>query len=88
MTDFNNNQVKQVSNFLQDYMKKNNIASMTADECANLLAKNNILPNNIGPKTGFNFRQMLRDGRDELIDLVAGAHQERPKTRWTIYNKS
>ncbi len=85
MTDFNNPQVKQVSDFLQNYMEKNNIDSLTADQCADLLAENNILPNNIGPKPGFNFRQMLRDGRDKLIDLVEGAYQERPKTKWTIY---
>ncbi len=87
MSDFNNNQVAQVSSFLQNYMHKNNIASMSADECADLLAKNKILPNNIGPKPGFNFRQMLRDGRDKLIDLVEGAYQARPKTKWTIFKK-
>jgi hypothetical protein len=31
-------------------MQGNNIASMSADECADLHAKNKILPNNIGPK--------------------------------------
>ena len=87
MTDFNNNQVAQVSNFLQNYMHKNNITSMAADECADILARNNVLPNTIGPKPGFNFRQMLRDGRDGIIDLVEGAYQERPKTRWTIFKK-
>ena len=29
----------------------------------------------IAPKSGFNFRQMLRDGRDDLINLVDGAFQ-------------
>jgi len=87
MTDFNNNQVAQVSSFLQNYMKKNSIAQMTADECAILLAKYDLLPNNVGPKPGFNFRQMLRDGRDKLIDLVEGAYQARPKTKWTIFKK-
>jgi hypothetical protein len=84
MTDFNNNKVAKVSSFLQNHMKKNSIDQMTADECADLLAMNDILPNDIGPKLGFNFRQMLRDGRDELIDLVEGAYQARPKTKWTI----
>jgi hypothetical protein len=87
MTDFNNNQVMIVSKFLQNYMRQNNIDSMSADACADLLAKNNILPNNIGPKPGFNFRQMLRDGRDKSIDLVDGAYQARPKTKWTIFKK-
>jgi len=87
MTDFNNTQVSQVSSFLQNYMKKNNVDKMTADECAMLLAKHDILSNNIGPKPGFNFRQMLRDGRDELIDSVEGAYQERPNTKWTIFKK-
>ena len=84
MSEFTNDQVQRVSVFLQEYMKKNRISSMTADECAEILAENNILPNNIGPKPGFNFRQMLRDGRDDLIELVEGAYQERPKTRWYI----
>ncbi len=86
-SNFTNKQVKQVSNFLQNYMQHNNINSMTADECAELLASNNILPNDIGPKPGFNFRQMLREGRDKLIDLVEGAYQERPRTRWIIFRK-
>lgn len=87
MSDFNNDQVHEVSEFLQNFMKKNNINSLTADQCADLLAENNILPNNIGPKLGFNFRQMLRDGRDKFIDLVEGAYQARPNTRWTIYKR-
>ena len=87
MSDFNNEQVAQVSSFLQDYMEDNNIVSLTPDECAVLLSENKILPNDIGPKPGFNFRQMLRDGRDQLIDFVEGAYQERPKTKWTIFKK-
>lgn len=87
MSKFNNNQVAQVSSFLQNYMHEHNIAFMSADECADLLAKNNILPNNIRPKSGFNFRQMLRDGRNQLIDLVEYAYQKRPNTEWTIFKK-
>lgn len=83
-SNFNNSQVKKVSNFLQDYMRKNNINSLSADESASLLAKNDILSNEVGPKPGFNFRQMLRDGRENIIDLVDGAYQERPKTKWII----
>ena len=86
-SNFTNHQVKQVSDFLQNYIQHNNISSMSADECEELLARNNILSNDIGPKPGFNFRQMLRYGRDQLIDLVKGMYQERPKTRWTIYRK-
>jgi len=82
---FDNESVKKVSVFLQEYMSNNNIDSMTADECAQILADKNILSNKIGPKPGFNFRQMLRDGRDGLINLVTGAYQERPNTRWIIY---
>jgi hypothetical protein len=87
MSDFSNKKVAEVSSFLQNYMKNNNIESMTPDECASILAKKLILPNDVGPKQGFNFRQMLRDGRDGLIDIVDGAHQLRPKTKWTIYKK-
>ena len=84
---FDNFQVRQVSDFLQKYMKENHIDSLTADECASLLAENNILSNKIGPKPGFNFRQMLRDGRDDLINLVDGAFQVRPNTKWFINRK-
>jgi hypothetical protein len=83
-TDFNNSLVEKVSFYLQKYMKDNCIKSLSADECATLLANNNILTNTIKPKPGFNFRQMLRDGRDGKIDLVKGAFQERPKTKWLI----
>jgi len=87
MSDFSNDQVDQVSSFLQNYMQNNNIASMSADECADLLADNDILPNNVKPKLGFNFRQMLRDGRNQLIDLVECAYQKRPNTEWIIFKK-
>lgn len=83
-SDFEEKDVKRVSEFLQNYMKKHNIDTMVPDECADLLAKNNILPNNVGPKLGFNFRQMLRDGRDGLIPLVSGARQKAPHKRWYI----
>jgi hypothetical protein len=82
--EFNNNKVKLVSDFLQDYMRKNDITSLTADESAELLANNGILSNEIGPKQGFNFRQMLRDGRDGKIDLVKGTEQYKNR-RWVIY---
>ena len=81
---FSSKKVEEVSQFLQSYMKKYNINSLSADEAAQLLADNNILPNDIGPKPGFNFRQMLRDGRDKIIPLVKGAFQARPKTKWII----
>lgn len=84
MSNFTNGQVKIASDFLQYYMRKNIISLMTADEAASLLAEHNILPNNDGPKPGFNFRQMLRDGRDGFIDFVSGAEQDRPNTRWRI----
>jgi hypoxanthine-DNA glycosylase len=83
---FNEEKVREVNQFLQSYMKINNINSLTADKAAQLLADNNILPNNVGPKPAFNFRQMLRDGRDGKIPLVTGAYQERPNTKWIIKN--
>lgn len=81
---FGVNKVEEVSKFLQNHMEKNNLNSLSADEAAQLLSDNKILPNDIGPKPGFNFRQMLRDGRDKIIPLVKGASQVRPKTKWTI----
>ena len=86
-SNFNNIQVRKVSIFLQEYLKVNHIDFLTADECASLLAENSILSNEIRPKPGFNFRQMLRDGRDHKISLVDGASQKRPKTRWHINRK-
>ena len=84
MSDYTNEQVEQISVFLQKFMKTNNISSLSADESAELLAKFSILRNDVGPKPGFNFRQLLRDGRDGKINIVEGAYQSRPKTRWTI----
>lgn len=81
---FTNAKVEEVSSFLQSYMKSKKILHLSADECADILAEVGILPNDVGPKPGFNFRQMLRDGRDGLIDLVEGAYQERPNTKWKI----
>lgn len=86
--EFHNSQVKKVSDFLQKYMKDNHVDFLTADECAEVLAKKGILSNEIGPKPGFNFRQMLRNGRDGLINLVEGAQQERPNTKWMIYKQN
>lgn len=82
--NFDNHIVKKVSEYLQTYMKNNNISSMTADQCADLLHKNKILSNEGHPKSGFNFRQLLRDGRDKKIDLIMGAFQAQPRSRWTI----
>lgn len=83
-SDFSEEQVVKVSAFLQQHMKANGIKSMVPDECADLLAKNDILPKDVGPKPGFNFRQMLRDGRDGLISMVDGARQDDPHKRWFI----
>ena len=60
---------------------------LTANQSAELLAINNILTNKIGPKPGFNFRQILRDGRDGHINLVTGAYQSNPRARWFIYKQ-
>lgn len=81
---FTNTQVQQVSAFIQEYLRQNDLQELSADECALLLAKSKILRNDIGPKPGFYFRQMLRDGRDGKINLVSGAYQETPRTKWKI----
>lgn len=83
-TEFNEKQVAEVGAFLQQHMKANGIKSMVPDECADLLNRSGILPNDVGPKPGFNFRQMLRDGRDGFIPLVKGARQAAPHRRWHI----
>jgi hypothetical protein len=83
-SEFTPSQVKKVSEFIQNYLKANNLNDITADDAADLLARHRILSNQIGPKPGFNFRQMLRDGREGLIDKVEGVFQERPRTKWYI----
>lgn len=80
---FSNNDVGRVSDFLQDHMKAHGLKSMTADECADLLSNQSILQKT-PPQPGFNFREMLRQGRDGKIDLVIGARQDRPRRRWHI----
>ncbi|WP_367211277.1 hypothetical protein [Sphingobacterium sp. R2] len=78
-------QVRDVSDFLQLYMKKNNIPFLTADECAQALADASILTNTKGPKMGFNFREMLRQCRDGVFNnQVSGAYQRKPGARWKI----
>jgi len=84
MCNYSNELVDRISIFLQNYMKTNNISALSADECADILAKNSILRDDIGPKPGFNFRQVLRDGREGKIKLVQGVNQVRPHTRWLI----
>ena len=84
--EFNNLQVAKVSKFLQSYMEDKKITMLTADECAEILNTNNLLSNKIGPKPGFHFREMLRQGRDNKINLVTGASQLKPNARWSIHN--
>ncbi|UII21661.1 hypothetical protein [Fulvivirga ligni] len=60
---------------------------MSADECADLLHERFLLIKT-PPKGGFNFREMLRQGRDKKILFMKGAFQERPRTRWVIRNLS
>ncbi|PKN92941.1 MAG: hypothetical protein CVU44_12990 [Chloroflexi bacterium HGW-Chloroflexi-6] len=84
MSNFTHQQVAKVSEFLQNHMRTNGIHELTADECASILADNKILSNESGPKPGFTFRQMLRDGRDKQIPMVAGASQEKVHARWKI----
>lgn len=86
-SNFNNIDVKMVSSYLQYIMRKYHWDSLTADQCAELLNSSKILPNDTGPKPGFNFRQMLRDGRDGKIKLVKGATQIKPGSRWLITQK-
>jgi len=79
--------VKKVSQCLQDFMHSHQIDQLTADEGSQILSENNILSNRVGPKPGFNFRQLLRDGRDGKIENIDGVYQKRPHTKWIIYRK-
>ena len=88
MSNFTNQEVKTISDSLQKYMQENNKPFMEADECADHLNIENVLTNTDGPKPGFNFRQMLRDGRDGHIDKIKGSRQMFEKGRWYIYNLS
>lgn len=82
---YSNEIIEEVNNILQLHMKENYLSQMTPDECADLLALKGILSNKIGPKPGFNFRQMLRDGRDGKIPKIKGIYQETPRKRWIIH---
>lgn len=83
---FTQKQVDDVSDFLQTYLQKNNLEFITPNIACELLDKNGILSNKLKPQPAFNFRQMLRDGRDNKIKLVTGAFQDKPNGRWYIYN--
>ncbi len=76
--------VAEISAFLQKYMQANEIVELTADQCAEILDKNGVLSKVGHPKPGFNFRQVLRDGRDNLIPMVTGASQNPKSKRWKI----
>ncbi|WP_286736641.1 hypothetical protein [Sphingobacterium sp. UBA1897] len=66
-------------------MKKNNLRFLTADECTEALSDVGILTNTKGPKPGFNFREMLRQCRDGVLnDLVCGGYQKKPGARRKI----
>jgi hypothetical protein len=82
--EYTQEEVDKVSRFLQNHMAKAGIKYLTADEASDLLAKNSILKNDIGPKSGFNFREMLRQGRDGKIKKVTGAYQLLPGSRWKV----
>jgi len=82
--EYTQGEIDKVSQFLQNYMNQSAICNLTADQAADLLAKNSILRNDIGPKPGFNFREMLRQGRNGKIEKVKGAYQLRPGARWRI----
>ena len=81
---YTDDQVDYVSSFLQGHMARKQITQMTADECADLLDRSGLLPAGSHPKRGFRFREMLRNGRDGEIQLVDGAEQDGPNTRWVI----
>lgn len=82
--EYTEEEIDKVSRFLQNHMAQLGIKYLTAEEAANLLAKNSILRNDIGPKPGFNFREMLREGRDGKIETVTEAYQLSPRTQWRI----
>ncbi len=85
MSNFANKKIKEVSIFLHKYKRKNKLTSLSASECVNIFDQNNILSSNFGPKPDFNYRDMLRDGRNKTISLVNGTHQKQPNTKWTIF---
>lgn len=82
--EYTQQEIEKVSKFLQDHMSQLNVKYLSADQAADLLAKNSILRNDIGPKPGFNFREMLRQGRDGKIAQIKGIYQLRPGSRWKI----
>lgn len=76
--------VQLVSDFLQKYMAKNVVSELSADQCATQLDKVGVLSSEGHPKPGFNFRQLLLDGRDKKVEMVKGASQNEKSKRWKI----
>lgn len=88
---FTQKQVDDVSDFLQTYLQKNNLEFITPNIACELLDKIGILSNKLKPQPAFNFRQMLRDGRDNKIKLVTGAFHfilttDSTKLTWKVYD--
>jgi len=82
--EYTQREIDTVSKFLQNHMLESGVKYLTADQAAELLAKNSILRNDKGPKPGFNFREMLRQGHDGKVARMKGVYQLRPGSRWKI----
>lgn len=83
--EYTNDEVKSVSYYLQYYMHKYNMRHLTADQAATILNHIDVLSNNKGPKPGFNFREMLRQGKKDIINMVTGAWQKKKNSTWYIF---
>lgn len=83
--EYSNEQVEEVSYYLQYYMYQHNVKYLTADQAATILNHIDVLSNDKGPKPGFNFREMLRQGKKEIINMVTGAWQKKKNSTWYVF---
>lgn len=82
---YSNEKVKEVSYYLQYYMHQHGRQYLTADEAAIILNHINVLTKEKGPKPGFNFREMLRQGKKDTINMVTGAWQKKKGSTWYVF---
>lgn len=83
--EYSNEQVQEVSSYLQYYMHQHKLKYLTADRAATILNHIDVLSNEKGPKPGFNFREMLRQGKKDVINMVTGAWQKKKGSTWYVF---
>lgn len=85
---YDNELVKKVSIYLQDYLEQSGKEYITINEATELLHEKGILLDNVVANIGAKLKILLGKGRDCKILLVEGTYQEFKSSNWKIYNKN